>query len=72
MYKEDLALNNLQWLICHKTKPNETKIFDSPSYFVHTFLIIYYHIFSGVSVLVMLHSKSNLIMIHKLFITAIK
>ena len=24
MYKEDLALNNLQWLICHKTKPKET------------------------------------------------
>ena len=22
MYKEDLALDNLQWLICHKTKPN--------------------------------------------------
>ena len=22
MYKEDLALNNLQVLICHKTKPN--------------------------------------------------
>ena len=22
MYKKDLALNNLQWLICHKTKPN--------------------------------------------------
>ena len=21
----DLALNNLQWLICHKTKPNQTK-----------------------------------------------
>ena len=21
-YKEDLALNNLQWLICHKTQPN--------------------------------------------------
>ena len=21
MYKEDLALNYLQWLICHKTKP---------------------------------------------------
>ena len=20
--KDDLALNNLQWLICHKTKPN--------------------------------------------------
>ena len=25
MYKEDLALNNPQWLICHKTKPNQTK-----------------------------------------------
>ena len=22
MYKQDLVLNNLQWLICHKTKPN--------------------------------------------------
>ena len=22
MYKMDLALNNLYWLICHKTKPN--------------------------------------------------
>ena len=24
MYKENLALNNLQWLICHKTQPNKT------------------------------------------------
>ena len=23
MSKEDLALNNLQWLICHKIQPNE-------------------------------------------------
>ena len=23
MYKEDLALNNLQWFICHKTQPNQ-------------------------------------------------
>ena len=23
MYKEDLALNNLQWLMCQKTKPNQ-------------------------------------------------
>ena len=23
LYKKDLTLNNLQWLICHKTKPNE-------------------------------------------------
>ena len=22
MYKKDLALDNLQWLICHKNKPN--------------------------------------------------
>ena len=25
MYKDDFALNNLQWLMCHKTKPNKTK-----------------------------------------------
>ena len=25
MYKEDLALNNLQLLICHKTQPNKIK-----------------------------------------------
>ena len=25
MYKEDLALNNQQWLICNKTQPNPTK-----------------------------------------------
>ena len=24
MYKKDLALNNLPWLIYHKTKPNQT------------------------------------------------
>ena len=22
MYKKDLALNDLQWLMCHRTKPN--------------------------------------------------
>ena len=25
MYKDDLALNNIQGLVCHKTKPNQTK-----------------------------------------------
>ena len=25
MYKQDLVLNNLQWLVCHKTQPNQTK-----------------------------------------------
>ena len=28
MYKPDLALNNLQWLICDKTKPNQLKYAD--------------------------------------------
>ena len=23
MCKNDLALNNLQWLVCHKIKPNQ-------------------------------------------------
>ena len=25
MYEEELALNNLQWLRCHKTQPNQIK-----------------------------------------------
>ena len=25
MYKEDLVLNNQQWLMCHKTQPNPTQ-----------------------------------------------
>ena len=26
MYKQDLALNNPQWLTCHKIQPNQTKL----------------------------------------------
>ena len=26
MYENDLALNDLQWLICRKTKSNQTKV----------------------------------------------
>ena len=29
MYKEDLALNNLQWLICHKTQSNQAIYIDT-------------------------------------------
>ena len=28
MHKKDLALNNLWWLICRKTKPNQTQLFE--------------------------------------------
>ena len=28
MYKEVLALNNLHWLICHKTQPNHIYLID--------------------------------------------
>ena len=26
MYKKDLALKNLEWLICHKTQPEQTDL----------------------------------------------
>ena len=29
MYKKDLALNNLQWLIWHKTKPNHIYLINT-------------------------------------------
>ena len=28
MNKKDLALNNQQWLICHKIKPNKTTLYQ--------------------------------------------
>ena len=28
--EEDLVFNNLQWLICHKTPPNQTRTGASP------------------------------------------
>ena len=28
VYKEDLTLNNQQWLICHKTNPTKSYIFN--------------------------------------------
>ena len=28
MYKQDLASDNLQCLICHKNQPNQTKLSD--------------------------------------------
>ena len=38
MYKKDWALNNLQWLICHKTKPNKTLVETISSFNADYFL----------------------------------
>ena len=32
MYEQDLALNNLQWLICHKTQPTTTLSQGEPGF----------------------------------------
>ena len=36
--KMDLVLNNLQWLICHKIKPNQTKY---TYIYIHIYIYIY-------------------------------
>ena len=36
MYKEDLALNNLQWLISHKTKPGYVISLSIFNFFIRT------------------------------------
>ena len=41
MYKEELALNNLQWLICHKTKPNQSQFSLVISTIKGFYLLIY-------------------------------
>ena len=37
MYKQDLALNNQQWLKCHQEKPNQTKPKNNSSTFLHCY-----------------------------------
>ncbi len=44
MYKEDLALNNLQWLICHKTIQTKSK---SISIWFYLSLPIIYQLYVG-------------------------
>ena len=46
MYKKDLALNSLQWLICHKTKPNRVCPCFS-SNVSHVFSLPYYLLIDG-------------------------
>ena len=40
MYKQDLAFNNLQWLICYKTK-----LYNSPNFLVKSFAFSYVFVF---------------------------
>ena len=43
MHKTDLALNNLQWLICHNTESNQTK--DKYIYiYIYSIIYIVYRI----------------------------
>ena len=50
MYREDLALNNQQFLICNKTKPNQinvviTYVFLSFIYLFLSFIYLYFYIY---------------------------
>ena len=62
MYKKDLVLNNLQWLICHKTKPNETK---SNQFMSECFVLLYlarwshFHSYSVYFVVVALNGQQR-------------
>ena len=44
MYKEDLALNNPQWLICHKIKPinHQDGVFDFLYFKYFTTIIVHF------------------------------
>ena len=41
MYKENLALNNLKWLMCHKTKPNQINMVGCRLFNAKSCLYIY-------------------------------
>ncbi len=44
MHKKDLALNNQQWLICHKTQPTNQPTNQSYNP-IHTYIYIYIYIY---------------------------
>ena len=46
MYKKDLALNDLQWLICHKTKPNQSNLFSLETKETFFSVILYFFFLS--------------------------
>ena len=47
-YKQDLALNSLQWLICHKIKTNQTnKKFRQKKHFLLKFMYLFFHSFKN-------------------------
>ena len=43
MYKQDLALNNLRWLICHKTQPNHDLLYYIGCLNIHGTHVITYN-----------------------------
>ena len=36
----DLALNNQQWLICHKTKPNQTEYLGISANYLQSYVCV--------------------------------
>ena len=44
MYKEDLALDNLQWLICHKTEPNPKHVSNGEKGFISHEICLFFSI----------------------------
>ena len=50
MYKEDLALNNLQRLICHKTKPNQIDVGGEKEVHAFSQRLLFYALRLGIHV----------------------
>ena len=49
VYKKDLALNSLQGLRCHKTKPNQAKLFYAKrmrDFVLHVFKFVFFCVVS--------------------------
>ena len=54
MYKKDLILNNLEWLVCHKTK-----LFDMVWNYIIVFLLMFPHILKSFKWKLSLGNKLN-------------
>ena len=53
IYKQDLALNNLQWLTCHRNQPTNQHIY------IHANIFICLHIYIKVNACIYIHTHTH-------------
>ena len=57
MFKDGFSINDLQWLMCHKTQPNQTKPIKNSIPSIHIYSLITYMILHLIFVIILFQVK---------------